>query len=158
MNATLAPQSRFTPTRVTPAPQSRSTPTRVTPAPTAKFSPRPAGRPPGAGKPATVEAKILFQKFFKSVGPRTYAAQLKEAGNGNQFIVLTEGKRDDKTGEPRKTRLFIFSEDFDAFFKLVDDLGEFARAHPVTTEVKSRQKAYWAKKARTPGASQETQA
>ena len=28
------------------------------------------------------EPKILFQQFFKSVGPRTYAAQVKEAGSG----------------------------------------------------------------------------
>src|SRR5947208_354484 len=58
------------------------------------------------------EAKILFQKFFKSVGPRTYAAQIKEAHNGNHFLVLTEGKRDEATNEVRKTRIFIFSEDF----------------------------------------------
>ena len=51
------------------------------------------------------EPKILFQKFFKSIGPRTYAAQVKEAGNGNHFLVLTEGRRDEKTGEVRKTRL-----------------------------------------------------
>jgi hypothetical protein len=55
------------------------------------------------------EAKILFQRYFKSVGPRTYAAQVKQAGNGNHFLVLTEGKRDDSSGEVRKTRLFIFS-------------------------------------------------
>ena len=45
------------------------------------------------------EPKILFQQFFKSVGPRTYAAQVKQAANGNHFLVLTEGKRDDKTNE-----------------------------------------------------------
>jgi hypothetical protein len=44
-----------------------------------------------ANKP---EPKILFQKFFKSLGPRTYAAQVKELANGNQMLVLTEGKRD----------------------------------------------------------------
>ena len=32
------------------------------------------------------EPTILFQKFFKSVGPRTYAAQVKEAANGNHFV------------------------------------------------------------------------
>jgi hypothetical protein len=61
-------------------------------------------------KPATkVEPKILFQKYFRSVGPRTYAAQIKEAGNGNHFLVITEGKRDDKTGEVKKTKVLVFS-------------------------------------------------
>src|SRR5689334_13186406 len=64
---------------------------------------------PAGPKP---EPKILSQKYFKSVGPRTYAAQLMEAGNGNHYLVLTEGKRDEKTGEVRKSKLFVFSEDF----------------------------------------------
>ena len=92
------------------------------------------------------DAKILFQKFFKSVGPRTYAAQLKEAGNGNHFLVLTEGKRDDKTGEVRKTRLFVFSEDFGEFFGLIDELGKFARENPVSPEVAAKQQKFWKKK------------
>ena len=35
---------------------------------------------PAAKVEAKPEAKILFQKFFHSVGPRTYAAQVKELG------------------------------------------------------------------------------
>src|SRR6188508_1354860 len=70
------------------------------------------------------EPKILFQKFFKSVGPRTYAAQLKEAGNGNHFLVLTEGKRDEKTNEVKKTKLFVFSEDFNDFFAMVQEAAK----------------------------------
>lgn len=98
---------------------------------------------PPAARP---EAKILFQQYFKSVGPRTYAAQVKEAGNGNQFIVLTESKRDKNSDEPRKTRLFIFSEDFEELFKLIDAAAAFVRAHPVSPEVRTRQKQYWSKK------------
>src|SRR4051812_15036358 len=71
---------------------------------------RPASPPRQTGvdqsarqKPGTPDArpeqKILCQSFFKSVGPRTYAAQVKEAGNGNHFILLTEGNRDKATGE-----------------------------------------------------------
>src|SRR4051794_23516192 len=71
------------------------------------------------------DAQILFQKFFKSVGPRTYAAQVKKAGNGNHFLVLTEGKRDEKTQEVRKTKLFVFSEDFAEFFHLLHDAAQF---------------------------------
>jgi len=99
-----------------------------------------------ASSAARPEAKILFQSYFKSVGPRTYAAQVKEAGNGNQFIVLTESKRDDKSEEPRKTRLFIFSEDFEELFKLIDATAAFVRAHPVSPDVRNRQKQYWSKK------------
>src|SRR5437588_9342050 len=40
------------------------------------------------------EEAILFQTFFKSVGPRTYASQVKRPANGNHFLVLTEGNRD----------------------------------------------------------------
>src|ERR1051325_11427330 len=82
------------------------------------------------------EAEILFQRHFKSVGPRTYAAQVKKAGNGNHFLVLTEGKRDEKTDEVRKTRLFIFSEDFVEFFRLMHETAVFVREHPVPDAIK----------------------
>ena len=78
----------------------------------AKPSAPPSANPPANGKP---EPKILFQKFFHSVGPRTYAAQVKELPNRNHLLVLTEGKRDRETGEVRKTRLFVYGEDFSAF-------------------------------------------
>ena len=93
-----------------------------------------------------VEPRILFQDYFKSVGPRTYAAQVKEAGNGNHFIVLTEGKRDDKTDEVRKTRLFIFSEDFEAFFKMVNQTARFVQANPVPADVRKKREKFWARK------------
>jgi hypothetical protein len=91
------------------------------------------------------EAEILFQKYFKSVGPRTYAAQLKKAGNGNHFLVFTEGKRDDNTGEVRKTRLFVFSEDFAQFFRMLHETAQFIRDNPVPAEVKAKRAKYWAK-------------
>ena len=91
------------------------------------------------------QAEILFQKYFKSVGPRTYAAQLKQAGNGNHFLVLTEGKRDDKTDEVRKTRLFVFSEDFTAFFRMLHETAQFIRDNPVPAEVKKKREKYWAR-------------
>src|SRR5215813_558141 len=83
------------------------------------------------------EPKILFQRHFKSVGPRTYAAQVKEAGNGNHFLVLTEGKRDEKTNELRKTKLFIFGEDFVEFFKMLNETVAHIRANPVPPEVQT---------------------
>ena len=115
--------------------------------PTAPAAPRPsrASTPaPAAGKPKP-EPKILFQTYFKSVGPRTYAAQVKEAGNGNHFLVLTEGKRDDASGDVKKTRLFLFSEDFVAFFHLMKDTSEFIKAHPVSPKIKQKREKFWAK-------------
>jgi hypothetical protein len=104
---------------------------------------RKSGKPSGP-KP---EPKILFQQFFKSVGPRTYAAQLKQAANGNHFLVLTEGKRDEKTNEVRKSRLFIYSEDFKEFFKLMHESAKFINANPVDPKVKAKRDKIWAKKA-----------
>jgi hypothetical protein len=104
------------------------------------------------GKPAgpKPEPKILFQQFFKSVGPRTYVAQLKEAANGNHFLVLTEGKRDEKTNEIRKSRVFLYSEDFKAFFNLMHDTAKFINANPVDPKVKAKRDKIWAKKADSP--------
>jgi hypothetical protein len=96
-------------------------------------------------KPPKREPKILFQKYFKSVGPRTYAAQLMEAGNGNHYLVLTEGKRDDKTGEVRKTRLFVFSEDFAAFKAMLGEMFTYIQSHPVPDEVRRKREKFWAK-------------
>lgn len=95
------------------------------------------------------EPKILFQQFFKSVGPRTYAAQVKEANNGNHFLVLTEGKRDEKTGEVRKTRLFVYSEDFVAFFRLMQDTAHHIKDHPLDPKIKAKRDRFWAKRAVT---------
>ena len=91
------------------------------------------------------EPKILFQSYFKSVGPRTYAAQVKEAGNGNHFLVLTEGKRAEDSEDVRKTRLFIFSEDFAEFFKLMKQTAEFIKTNPVPAKVKQKREKFWAK-------------
>lgn len=111
------------------------------------------GSKPESEKP---EPAILFQQFFKSVGPRTYAAQVKQAGNGNHFLVLTEGKRDDKTGELRKTKLFVFSEDFPAFFRLLHQTAQFIKAHPVPDKIRQRRETHWKKQNATPAASKAT--
>jgi hypothetical protein len=105
----------------------------------------PSATLPASNKP---EAKVLFQKLFHSVGPRTYAAQVKELGNGNHLLVLTEGKRDLDTGEVRKTRLLIFGEDFSAFFKLLSETAGFIRANPLSDEIRQKRSKFWAKKSR----------
>ena len=111
---------------------------------------QPASEGPSASakKPGLDEAKILFQKFFKSIGPRTYAAQVKELANGNHLLILTEGKRDrDGTGV-RKTRLFLYGEDFTAFFRLMSETAAFLRANPLPEEVRRRRDKFWAKQQR----------
>jgi hypothetical protein len=100
---------------------------------------------PTAQAPVKAEQKILFQNYFRSVGPRTYAAQVKEASNGNHFLVLTEGKRDAKTDEVRKMRLYVFSEDFEAFFKMCEEAARFIKANPVPPDVRRRQEKFWSK-------------
>jgi hypothetical protein len=112
----------------------------------ARVGPAPAPIVKSNTAPAKPEADILFQTYFKSVGPRTYAAQVKRAGNGNHFLVLTEGKRDEKTEEVRKTRLYLFSEDFVAFFKMLQETSLFIRANPVPEEVKKKRERFWARK------------
>lgn len=88
---------------------------------------------------------ILFQTYFKSVGPRTYAAQLKRAGNGNHYLVFTEGKRDKVTDEVRKTSLYVFSEDFVSFFKLLKETAEYVKAHPLPAEMVEKRARFWKK-------------
>ena len=68
---------------------------------------------------------------------------MKEAGNGNHFILITEGIRDKKTGELRKTKLILFSEDFESFFNMIADTTKYVRAHPVPKEIAERQAKMW---------------
>jgi hypothetical protein len=99
-----------------------------------------------SSRAAKPDHKILFQKYFKSIGPRTYAVQIKESTNGNHYIVLTEGKRDLSTNEVRKTRLFVYSEDFSHYFRMLHETAQFIKTHPVPEEIKMRRQRYWAKK------------
>jgi hypothetical protein len=105
-----------------------------------------AAAPTKASRGAKDDHKILFQKYFKSIGPRTYAVQIKESNNGNHYIVLTEGKRDLMTNEVRKTRLFVYSEDFAHYFRMLHETAQFIKTHPVAEEIKVRRQRYWAKK------------
>lgn len=89
---------------------------------------------------------ILFQQWFRSIGPRIYAAQIKRAGNGNQYLVLTESKRDEGTSEPRKTRIFVYGEDFGAFFSMLRELANWMKEHPLDAEFLARRKAFWSRK------------
>ena len=120
-------------------------------------STRPARPAAGTDQKPKPEPAILFQNYFKSVGPRTYAAQVKEAGNGNHFLVLTEGKRDEGSDQVRKTKLFVFSEDFSAFFRMLHETAQFIKTNPVSEDVKRKREKFWAKKSKAPtGAARKT--
>jgi hypothetical protein len=106
----------------------------------------PVATPAKSSRGGKDDHKVLFQKYFKSIGPRTYAVQIKESTNGNHYIVLTEGKRDLMTNEVRKTRLFVYSEDFAHYFRMLHETAQFIKTHPVAEEIKVRRQRYWAKK------------
>ena len=76
---------------------------------------------------------------FVTGGIHEALSRAKEAANGNHFLVLTEGKRDEKTNEVRKSRLFIYSEDFVSFFQLMKDSAVFIKGNPVPEKVKAKQ-------------------
>ena len=101
--------------------------------------------------PATPDPKkqpdILFQKYFKSAGSRTYAAQVKRASTGNHYLALTCGRRDEKD-ELRKSIILVFSEDFVQFFRLLQDTAQFIKANPVPEEIRKKRAAYWARQAK----------
>jgi hypothetical protein len=102
-----------------------------------------AGKPADAKKP---EPKLLHQVYFKSVGPRTYASQLKECANGNHMLLISEGKREEN-GDLRMTRLCVFSEDFPAFFKMLKETEAHIQTHPLPEAVRNRRRDFWAKQA-----------
>lgn len=104
--------------------------------------------PRPAKKPTMEDHPILFQKFFKSVGPRTYAAQIRRATNGNHYLVLTEGSRKKDSDEVRKIRIFLYSEDFVQFFRMLHETAQWIKANPVPDEVKQKRQRYWAKENR----------
>ena len=119
---------------------------RVTPSRNGTAAASSRTSPSAAAAAAAKDPKILFQKYFKSVGSRSYAAHLKENDKGNQFLVLTESKRDAATGETKKSKVFIYSEDFAQYFRMLHETAQFIKAHPVSEEVKLKRQRYWARK------------
>ena len=59
--------------------------------------------------------------------------------------MLTEGRRDRNTGELRKIKFLVWSEDFRAFFDLLRETAGFIKANPVPEEVRTRQAKRWAR-------------
>jgi hypothetical protein len=113
-----------------------------------RASARPTVRSASQKFAAKPEPKLLFQRFFQSVGPRVYTAQLKQLPNGNHVLVLQEERRDPKTGEVRQSRTHIYGEDFTAFFRMLHETAGFIREHPLPADVRKRRAEFWAKRAK----------
>jgi hypothetical protein len=107
---------------------------------------RAAPTKPTSSRAAKSDHKVLFQKYFKSIGPRTYGVQIKESNKGNHYIVLNENRRDITTSDVKKTRMFIYSEDFAHYFRMLHETAQFIKTHPVPEEIKLRRQRYWARK------------
>lgn len=99
-------------------------------------------------KKSAADHPILAQTYFKSIGTRTYVAQLKVASNGNHYLVLTEASRIKGSDDIRKTRIFVYSEDFKAFFDLVAQAQQSTQAHPVPREIAEERASFWRKVSR----------
>ena len=139
MPATAAVDNTSRAERAVPSPANRAS---APAANRASAVPAPAGP---RKKPTMDDHPILFQKFFKSVGPRTYVSQIRRATNGNHYLVLTEGQRKDDSDEVRKTRIFLYSEDFVEFFRMIRETAEWIKANPVPAEVRQKRQRFWAK-------------
>ena len=129
-----------------PAKSSAAAASRLTPSRNGTAASSRSASASAAAAGAAKEPKILFQKHFKSIGTRTYAAQVKENDKGNHFLVLTESKRDPVTGETKKTKVFVYSEDFAQYFRMLHETAQFIKGHPVPDEVKLKRQRYWARK------------
>ena len=70
---------------------------------------------------------------------------VKQASNGNHYLVLTEGFRKADSDEVRKTRIFLFSEDFVQFFRMLHETAQWIKANPLPDEIKKKRERYWAK-------------
>jgi len=78
------------------------------------------------------EREILKTIAFDSVGVKKYALQIQKARNGNPCLRIVEGTPLDD-GTFRKFDLRIWSEDFERFFKAIDEMRTFIKVHEVRT-------------------------
>jgi len=64
--------------------------------------------------------------------PLKYALQVGRARNDNPYIKLVEGVPQDD-GSFRRFSINIWSEDFDAFFAMMDELRDYIRDNDIRT-------------------------
>ncbi len=73
----------------------------------------------------------LKQWRLKSAGSRTYFFDLKETRNKNTMLQITESKPKGKDEEGfEQNRIFLFSEDFEAWFKTLGEVYRHLKANP----------------------------
>ena len=68
---------------------------------------------------------------LKSAGSRTYFFDLRKTKTDNTYLQITESKPKgpDQDGFDQN-RIFLFSEDFDDWFKTLGDVYRHLKAHP----------------------------
>ena len=75
--------------------------------------------------------ETLKQWRLKSAGSRTYFFDRKETRNKNTMLQITESKPKGKDEEGfEQNRIFLFSEDFEAWFKTLGEVYRHLKANP----------------------------
>lgn len=108
-----------------------TTTTTTSPASQQRRNSRPRSASSGTGKAAR-QPQTLKTWVFDSVGPRKYALQVCKAGNGNPSVRIVEGVPQDD-GSYRKFNITVWSEDFERFFDLVDELRDYLKTNDIKT-------------------------
>ena len=68
---------------------------------------------------------------LKSAGSRTYFFDLKETKTNNTYLQVTESKPKGKEEDGfEQNRIFLFSEDFEEWFKTMGEVYRHLKAHP----------------------------
>lgn len=63
-----------------------------------------------------MEKQTVYSERIRSFG-RTYFLDVRTAGNGNNYLNITESKKDkEKEGEYKTNSITIFNDDIDAFY------------------------------------------
>ena len=76
-------------------------------------------------------SETLKQWRLKSAGSRTYFFDLKETRNQNTMLQITESKPKGKDEDGfEQNRIFLFSEDFEAWFKTLGEVYRHLKANP----------------------------
>ncbi len=69
-----------------------------------------------------MEKQMLFTETVKGES-RTFFFDLKEASNGKPYLCINESSKD-KEGDFKRSRIFVFEEDFEKFASAVANTME----------------------------------
>jgi hypothetical protein len=95
-------------------------------------SQRPARTARSGGQGKAPKREVVKTWAFDSVGDRKYALQIQRASNGNPCMRLVEGVPQDD-GTFRKFSLTIWSEDWPALFRTLEELRAYVEANDIRT-------------------------